>query len=871
MTAAGSHASRTAWPANARAACTHCGLEVPLALDEAGEPLRFCCEGCRLVYSTIHSCGLDRYYALRQRLGVEGRRASVADSAFIEFDDPAFLAAFAGPAAGAPAVLRVELLLEGVHCAACLWLVERLPHLLDGVRSARLDLRRSVVSVEWDPARVALSRVARMLAGLGYRPHPVTSSAARDGRRRQDREYLTRIGVAAACAGNAMLLAFALYSGASAGTSESFAAAFRWISVGLGLVALLWPGRIFLHNAVAAIRARIWHLDMPIALALVVGNAAGVVAALRGTHDLYVDSLTMLIFLLLVGRWLQVRQQRHALDAVELLFSLTPGVAHLVETSESGDGVRDVAVQALQRGHVVEVRPQETVPIDGVIVSGATSTDSSILTGESRPVPAAMGQDVLAGAVNLDSTIRVRATAVGRETRAGRMMATIEECSSRRTPVLGSAQRLAAPFVVTVLGLAAITFAIHAPFDAGAALRHAVALLVATCPCAVALATPLVVSIAVGRSAQAGVLIKGGDVFERMARPGLIVLDKTGTVTTGAFQVLEWTGDPSLRSVVAGIETGSTHPIAAALARPAGDGPLFSPAVPWPGPIEHVLGQGVVARDLTRTVRIGSVAWVGQIVLPIERWPRWAVDAVAAARAGAQTPVVVAVDRRISAVAALGDQIRPDAAPMLDALRRDGWRTALLSGDDPAAVRAVATQLGIDQAMVWGGASPEVKRARIVALAGQAPVVMVGDGVNDAAALASATVGVAVRGGAEASLAAADVYIERGGLAPIATLQRASRRVLGVIRLCLAMAIVYNVLAAALAMAGLLSPLLAAAMMPASSITILTIAIRARTFPVDPHRDDARDTRIKWQSPRAGGGLRTPTSDVPTAAPGGPA
>ncbi|MCA9287456.1 MAG: cation-translocating P-type ATPase, partial [Phycisphaerales bacterium] len=723
---------------------------------------------------------------------------------------------------------------EGVHCAACLWLVERLPRVVDGVRSARLDFRRAVAEIVWDPAVVPLSRVARALASLGYRPHPVTDSAAREARRRQDRAYLVRIGVAAACAGNAMLLAFALYSAEFDAMHPVYAAAFRWLSVGLGVLSLAWPGRVFLEGALAAARARLWHLDMPIAMALLVGNIAGVAAAIQGTSEIYADSLTMLVFLLLVGRWMQIRQQRHALDSVELLFSLTPGVAHVVEGEPTSPHapVRDASVQSLQPGSIVEVRPLEAFPIDGVVVLGKTTVDASILTGESRPVPTGVGSEVVAGAVNLASTIRVRATAVGRHTRAGRLMATIEELSRRRTPIVGSAQRLAAPFVLSVATLALVTLAIHVGDGLAPALRHAIALLVATCPCAIALATPLVVTMGVGRAARHGVLVKGGDVFERLASPGLLVLDKTGTATTGRFDVLEWVGDASLRPLVAAIEAGSTHPVAVALARHAGSEAAGSAPMRADGwTIEHVLARGVVASDAVRTIRVGSPAWLASLGVVA---PEWAERAIARARSHAHTPVAIAVDEQVEGVAILGDLVRPDARPALDTLRAAGWRVAMLSGDDPAVVRAVASDLGIDPALAWGGASPEQKHERIAALMGEArrgtPVVMVGDGVNDAPALATASVGIAVRGGAEASLAAADVYVERGGLAPIGALADASRRVLRTIRLCLGLALAYNALAAGLALAGLLSPLVAAAMMPISSMTVLAVAVRSRTF-----------------------------------------
>ncbi len=788
-------------PAATRQPCAHCGLPSPV-----GE--RFCCHGCQTVFETIAACGLEQYYDLKSRLDDQREPATQAGSSFAELDDPAFLARHATPLPAG--LMRVEVYVQGVHCAACLWLLERLPTVVEGLLSVELDLARRTASLVWSPAEVSLSRIARDFARFGYPPHPVEPSAARDARRLEDRAYLIRIGVAAACAGNVMLLAFALYSGHFDTIAEPYRTAFRYLSAAIGMLALLWPGSVFVRGALAAVRTRTWHLDTPIAIALLAGTAAGLLAVVLDTGEIYFDSITMLIFLLLIGRWLQMRQQRRATDAIELLFSVTPRRVTLIKDGQPVDA----AIDAVGVGDVVEVGPQQCIPVDGVIELGTTHVDSTVLTGESRPLACSIGDEVAAGAINLSSTIRLRVTATGRDTRVGRLMADIERLSRSRTPVIGSADRLAKPFVLGVIALAVLCFVLRLPAGMHAAFESTVAMLIVCCPCAVALATPLATSMAIGRLASRGTLIKGGDTFETLAGSPTVVLDKTGTLTEGAFALRQWLGDGSLKPIVAAMEAGAAHPIARALA--------ISDTPTTVSDVQHRTGLGVTASHSGRRFAVGSATFMHELGAYT---PDWATQAATRARESGLTAIFVASVDTVEAMAILGDAPRADTRQAIGDLRALGWRPRVLSGDDHRTVSAVADQVGIDQAD--GNALPETKRDVIAELKAQGPVVMVGDGVNDAAALATATVGVAVSGGAEASMAAADVYLSRPGLSPLVDLARTSRGVISRIRLCLGLAIGYNALAAGLTLVGLMSPIVAAIVMPISSLTVLAIAVGA--------------------------------------------
>ena len=780
------------------APCAHCGLPVPASLQRA-EGEQFCCAGCEAARGAILSCGLDAYYRLRDdATPARERAADATDTSEALFDDPAFTSRFVRVDDD---IASCRLYVEGVHCIACLWLLERLPTIVDGLLSVELDLSRAVATVRWRPESVRLSEIARAIARFGYGPKPYEASDASQRRTRASRRALAEIGVAAACMGNAMLLALAMYSGEVAPLHEAL---FRWLSLALGLTAAAWPGRVFFKGAIAALRMRTWHLDMPIAIALAGGVVAGGVNVVRGTGEIYFDSLTMLIFLLLIGRWLQSRQQMRATDAVEVLYSLTPRTVRLVD----GDDVRVVNADRISVGDLVEVLPDHCVPVDGMIESGHTTIDESILTGESRPVEREPGAEVFAGSSNLSRAIRVRASASGEATRIGRIAASIENMSRARVPIVGSAERLAKPFVIAVVSLGLLTLAIHAASGVETAASHAVALLIVVCPCALALATPLAVGFSIGKLARRGILVKGGDIIEALAGAPRVIFDKTGTLTDGHYTLREWIGDPAMQPVAAALESGSVHPVASAIRDgvDAGDMPLSD--------VVHHPAMGVSGTLRGERVAVGSHRLMDELGVDTSL-----ADSL---EERALTRVLVARDDKVVAVALLGEAVREGAADSISTLRSRDWSVSIASGDAASPVRRVAEELGVDE--FRASMSPEQKHDLVRAQKAGGRVVFVGDGVNDAAALSEADVGIAVHGGAEASLAAADVYLSRSGVEPVLELVDTCRDTTRRVRLCLMMAASYNAVAGTLAVMGIVSPLLAAVLMPISSLSVLAVA-----------------------------------------------
>jgi Cu2+-exporting ATPase len=799
--------------------CTHCGLPVPAgrSLGPPDDDTRFCCAACELAYGIIHAAGLDAYYTQRGDALSPTAGARATGRAYSEYDDPAFFARYV---AETPGGARLELFLEGIHCSACVWLVERLPRVVSGVSSASVRLGQNAVEVLFDTTRVTPSAIARALDGLGYPPHP-SAALQRAGEQRQERALWVRLGVAGALAGNVMLMALALYSGAAG--DPTYAALFRWGSLVLTLPAVFFCGSVFLKGGYAALRTRTPHMDLPISIGILAGFARSAFNTLFARGEVYFDSIAVLIFLLLVGRWLQQRHHQRARGTLELIQALAPATARLVEGHER----REIPAEAVELGALIEVRAGERVPSDGVVLEGMSSVESSWLTGESLPEDVKPGSRVYAGTQNCAGTLLVRSEVAGHGTRLARLLESVERAQARRAPIVRLADRVAGYFVLAALGLAALTFVLWSFIDPSRALDHAVALLVVTCPCALGMATPLAVSAALKRAARAGIFFKGGEFLEALAVPGIIAFDKTGTLTEGRLALASFVGDRSVGRLASAAESCSAHPIARAwVAAFRGDAPASAEAV------HEQPGGGVRAQVEGHDVCVGSGAFVSAHAA------RSAFDGQAelARQGGLGRPAVaVSVDGELCAVAGFSDPLRSDARSSLEALRAAGYAVAVLSGDQPRVVAAVTAELG-NVFEARGGMSPEGKLAWVERARERGPVVMVGDGVNDAAAMSAATVSIAVHGGAEASLAAADVFTTEAGVAKVLEAVTGARRTLAVIRRGMLFSLAYNLVGVALCMAGRISPLAAALLMPLSSLTVVSSALRAKTFAVPRER-----------------------------------
>ncbi|MFN0058468.1 MAG: heavy metal translocating P-type ATPase [Planctomycetota bacterium] len=829
-----------------RLRCSHCEEYVPRERVERDASLHFCCRGCETIYHAILNGGFGEYYALRARLGSPPTRtvstpqiAGATGRSYDEFDDDAFARAYTHELADGRRAVRLHA--HGLHCAACVWLLERVPQRIPGLARVNVDFGRARLDIEWEPARVRLSEIARAIDSLGYALHPFRGEVAAAAARREDRDLLVRTALSGAIAGNVMAIAFALYGGLAGDMTREYEQLFRWTSLLLSTPAVWFGGSVFVRGAARALRAGFLHMDLPISIGILGGYFGGVWNTVRGNGEIYFDSITVLIFLLLGGRMLQRRQQRRAADSGELLRALYPRRARRIESdAEAREILREVPLEALGVGERVEVGPGEVIPVDGVVESGRSTLDVALLTGEAAPQSAAPGTTVHAGTVNLTGTLRLLVEQCGAATRVGRLIERVELETRARARIVQFADQVAGWFVAGVLIVTVCCGAYWTATTPALAFERILALLVVTCPCALGLAIPLALSVALGRAARHGIWIKGGDVLETLARPGIVWLDKTGTITQGRLAVVGFHGDDAARPLVASLERAARHPLGRALATLDADAAPPNPRTAIVATdVEELPGAGIRGLVAGRAVCAGTLDFVrshcGGADLPqsLEQF-------VATAAELGHTPVVFGIDGHCVAAAAVADPLRPEAMRIVRDLAARGWQVGLLSGDHPKAVERVGRELGLAADHVIGGASPEDKleRLRTAVAAERATagrrraaraVVMVGDGINDAAALAVASPGIAVRGGAEAALAAADVYLI-DGIAALPELCDAARSTFQTLWRGLWFSLAYNLAGVAFAVSGHLSPLVAAILMPLSSLTVLGNAMAQRSF-----------------------------------------
>lgn len=804
--------------------CIHCGLDVPQDRNATAETRRFCCAGCATAWMILQDDDELREQFLSQPI-----RDPAAD--FIQMDHSVFQDRYVRKLSDCHS--RVRLLVEGITCNSCVWAIEKLPSYLTGVIQARVNLSTALVTIDWDPTQRTLSDIALTLNKLSYRPHPADECRKDDLDLADNRRRLVHMAIAGACAGNTMLIAIALYFGVFSGMASSYMQLFRWTSAAIAAVSLAWPGRIFFRNAWNSLRTRTPHMDLPVAVGLTAGICLGIVNTILGRGEVYFDSLTVLVFLLLVGRYVQYCQQRKAVRQVSLRNALipqavrrclTPEISQSNEVRASCTEVEIIPPEAVQKGDRLQIRAGDLLPVDGRILEGQSSIDESILTGESRAIACGPGNVVSAGTTNLTGLLLVEATEVLGQNRVDRITELVEAGIQAKTPIVQFANRIGGYFVGVILALAAMTFLIWVPTGIEVAFNHSLSLLVVACPCALGLATPFTIAIAQARAASKGILIKAGDAFERLNGRSIIWLDKTGTVTSGRPQIHEWHGDRSVIPAVVAMETHVVHPLAETIVRELGNDQQSAVIA---SNVEVVAGQGVVGIVDGQRILIGSLQLLQGEHCEIDEQFH---QRISQSHRMARTGLMIAVEGKCVAVCSIGDPIREEAAGVVADIQDRGHQVGLLSGDHPDVVHQVGKSIGIEAKHCRGQVSPEDKLTTVQQSALEGNVVMVGDGVNDSAALAAAGVGIAVKGGASASMEAADVYMKDQGLFGIVQLLDASKSTVRTIWVNFAASLSYNVIAAGLAMGGYIHPILAAILMPLSSITVLLVAFLNPAF-----------------------------------------
>ena len=796
------------------AGCFHCGLPVgkavfPVRVD--GVERATCCRGCQAVSQTIVDNGLGAYYRNRTAMAPSARSVQVVPGELAVYDMPEVQRNFVRDANEHEK--EASLLIDGVTCAACVWLIEQRIARLPGVSAVSLNYATRRARVRWDARETALSAILAAVAALGYSAHPYDAGRAEERLRRERSILLWRLFIAGFSMMQVMMYAVPVYIAEGAMTPD-IEQLMRIASLVLTLPVALWSAVPFYGGAWRDLRRGSVGMDVPVTLAFALGFAASVYATWTAGGDVYFDSVSMFVFLLLGARYLEMEARAKAVRTQERLVRLVPASAERI----LGDGSAErIAAAALRPGDLVRVRPGEGIPADGTVVEGSSKADEALLTGESRPVNKRPGDPLTGGAVNLDGVVVMRVTRIGEDTVLAGIVRLMDRAQTEKPRIAKLADRVARWFVASLLLLTLMTFAVWWQIDPQRALWIAVAMLVVTCPCALSLATPAALTAATGSAYRDGVLVTRGAALETLARATHFVFDKTGTLTSGrmvlaGIRTLGVESSAQCLALAAALESWSEHPVGRALVAAAnGVHPVASA-------VSVVTGQGVEGRVGGRLLRIGRPEYVAALhgqALPADM--DCVPDAIAAVALGDEEGWI--------ALFLLDDVVRHDAPALVRDLAAGGAHVALLSGDRRQRVAHTAFELGIaDHA---GEASPAEKLAYVEKLQAQGAVVaMIGDGVNDAPVLSRAQVSIALGSGTELAQVSADIILLTDRLEALAGTVRAARRTLRVIRQNLGWAMAYNAVALPLAMAGLVTPLVAAIGMSASSLLVVLNALR---------------------------------------------
>jgi len=712
----------------------------------------------------------------------------------------------------------VTLAVDGMTCASCAARIEKRLNKIDGVR-ASVNYATEQAAVDFDPGVTTEDLVAAVQA-TGY-----TATIHRSDRNHDD-DFRGRLVVSAAL--SVPVLALSMVS------AWQFTG-WQWLALALATPVVSWGAWPFHRAAITNLRHGATTMDTLVSIGVLASYlwSAWQVVAGAGHHQLYLEVASVVTTFILAGRHFETRAKTRSGAALRALLDMGAKDVAVIRdgtkaSEATGEGAREerIPVDRLAVGDVFVVRPGEKIAADGVVVAGASAVDASMLTGESVPVEVAVGDEVTGATVNVSGLLHVRAGRVGSDTQLAQMARLVTDAQSGKADVQRLADRISAVFVPVVIAVAALTFAgwLLAGDSVGAALTAAVAVLIIACPCALGLATPTALLVGTGRGAQLGILIKGPQVLESTRRVDAIVLDKTGTVTTGRMSVANVVGDDDVLRLAGALETASEHPIARAIAGHA----AATGALPAVTEFVNHGGSGVRGSVDGHAVAAGRLTWLGDGPAPTDL-----LAAAEDAEALGQTPVWIAVDDEIRAVIVVADTVKSTAAEAIRDMRHLGLTPILMTGDNERAAHAVAVEVGMDPAVdtVIAGVLPADKLDHVKRLQSEGRVVaMVGDGVNDAAALAQADLGLAMGTGTDVAIEASDLTLVTGDLRAAADAIRLSRATLRTIRGNLFWAFAYNVAAIPLAALGLLNPMIAGAAMAFSSVFVVSNSLRLRRF-----------------------------------------
>jgi len=784
--------------------CWHCGESLPQGVDiharVAGAMRAMCCQGCLAAAEWIEQLGLADYYAMRAAPGHKPDAAAdeAAHDAWQNTDNARHVIRDLGDG-------RREslLLVDGIRCTACVWLIERSLSALAGVASVQVNAAAQRARVTWLDSQIKLPRILQALARTGYRALPLDARGLDDLRRLESRDALKRLVVAGFGAMQAMMFASVIYVAGNT-IEPSTRELLRWLGLLVATPVVFYSARTFFVGAWRSLAARRVGMDVPVALAIAAVYVASFIEAWRGSGEVYFDSISMFVFFLLAGRYLEMRARHRARDLTDSLARLTPPFAD----RQCEDGFRRVGMHELRVGDCVRVAEGGIVPADGVLLGEHCRVDEALLSGESAPVRKTRGDALVAGSVLEDGPVLLRVERVGADTALANIAALVGRAHAERPQLQIAGERAAGRFVARVLAVTALTAIGWGLFDPSRAFSAAVAVLVISCPCAFALAVPAAFTRALGALARRGVLVVRPDAIQALAESTHALFDKTGTLTEPTLSLADVQSMGASRDALrlaATLARQSRHPVARAIA--ATDVGFEESMV---SDVSTHAGLGVSAQVSGRALRLGR----GDFAMAGRPLPTALDDAV-----------LLADDAGPIAAFRVRERLRADAAATVDALRAQQMTVLMASGDAAAKVAAVAERVKVD---TWRArAMPADKLAWLAELrAGGARVLAIGDGINDAPVLAGADVSIALAEGAELTQASSDIVLTGGRLDAIAGARDIARQTLAIVRQNHRWALVYNLSAVPLAAFGFIPPWLAAVGMSLSSLGVILNALR---------------------------------------------
>ncbi len=805
---------------NQEQVCFHCGLPVPPNLDLKvhiqGEDRAMCCAGCQAVAQAIMDNGLQDFYKHRSENAPTGQALVPEFLRQTEiYDNPDIQKNFVQQ--DGEYIREASLILEGITCAACVWLNERHIRSLPGVLLVQVNYSTHRARVRWDNSRIQLSKILQAISAIGYLAHPYDPSRQQELLEAERKRQLRRIGLAGVLGMQVMMISVGLYAGDFYGMEAYYRDFFHWINLILTIPVMVYSAQPFFKSAWRDLSHRQAGMDVPVSLGISLAFFGSVWTTLFGGAHVYFDSVIMFVFFLLLGRYFELMARQRSAHAAESLVQMLPAMA----TRLNADGTEEiVAVVELEAGDKVRIKAGDSVPADGVVISGQSSVDESLLTGESLPLPKRAADSLTAGTVNIESPLTMRVEKIGQDTLLSHISRLLERAQTEKPAITLLADRAAAWFVLAVLllAMAVAWYWWQAAPDYWLAITLSV--LVVTCPCALSLATPTAVTAATGNLTQQGLLTTRGHALETLAKASHFVFDKTGTLTDGRLHLLDTQIFSSLSreqclNYAAALEAYSEHPLGKALVASLQQRETCAATQ-----VSNVPGQGLSGVIDGQHWYIGTHAFI-QTHTGLQA----ATAQLERLQAEGRSLVWLADGQQIHCAFRLGDQVRDGAAELVAQLQQAGKQVLLLTGDHAASAQRVAQSVAITQ--VHANLSPEDKLKHVKDLQTRGAVVaMIGDGVNDAPVLAAAQVSIAMGGGTQVARASADMILLSEDLLKLLHGIDTAAKTLRIIRQNLIWAASYNLLALPAAAMGFVLPWMAAIGMSASSLLVVLNALR---------------------------------------------